>query len=133
MFERLVDGPLGRRGVERLRNACGVDGDVRMQLAPIEHRPLEQVQPAREALHAAVASERWRRAPIVPLQRRWHRDNWISQGFLHDGHGKICRFWIPGSRRSAPRRLLSPAARPWASVECARAIRNRRTIRMTTP
>ena len=133
VFERLVDGAAWP---PRCRAAP--------QCVPRGRRCTDAARASR-ASSAGTGSAGPRGASCGCCERAWeartHRPaaaslasrRWILQEFLHDGQGKICRSWIPGSRRSAPRRSPSPAARRWASVERARAIRNRPTVRMTTP
>jgi hypothetical protein len=91
VLQRLVDRARRREPIERTGDARGVNGDVRMELAPVEHRPLEQVQPAREALHP-------RAVRAVHRTKRAHRRCRARRGlrvFLHDGHGKICQLDDP--------------------------------------
>ena len=65
MLERLIDRARDGETVERAGDAHGVDGDVRMQLAPVEHRPLEQVQPSGKVLHCR-AVQAFNRGPRAP-------------------------------------------------------------------
>ena len=78
--QRIGNRPGERVPIEWMRNTRRVHGDVRMHVAPLEHRLLEQVQATREAARRAapdggnvVALTKLRQGQPMPMHGLLHR------------------------------------------------------------